>query len=131
MEERAAEGDAGCLDGNHVLLQGESGTGKEVVARFIHRASPRKGEPFIPINCAALPEQLLESELFAYERVWNPEGIRISVRSATLSMLKIDRDVSRIPMVTCAMRWEESEFEGEIAELDQDSPSPSLAIPMN
>jgi transcriptional regulator with GAF, ATPase, and Fis domain len=51
-----------------VLLLGESGTGKEVVARFVHRASARKGGPFIAINCAALPDQLLEAELFGYER---------------------------------------------------------------
>jgi transcriptional regulator with PAS, ATPase and Fis domain len=56
------------LTGMTVLLTGESGTGKEVVARFIHHVSPRKAKPFIAVNCAAFPEQLLESEFFGYER---------------------------------------------------------------
>jgi two-component system, NtrC family, response regulator AtoC len=62
MVERVATSDVG------VLLRGESGVGKEVIARELHRRSARRGKPFIKVNCAALPTELLESELFGHER---------------------------------------------------------------
>jgi two-component system, NtrC family, response regulator AtoC len=59
---RAAKGDV------TVLIRGESGSGKEVVARAIHQAGPRRGAPFVKLHCAALPDTLIESELFGYEK---------------------------------------------------------------
>jgi DNA-binding NtrC family response regulator len=53
---------------SHVLLRGESGTGKELVARAIHATSPRAGHIFVPVDCGALPETIIESELFGHER---------------------------------------------------------------
>jgi len=62
IAKRAANSDAS------VLLCGESGTGKELIARYIHEMSSRKDKPFISVNCAAIPEGLMEAELFGYEK---------------------------------------------------------------
>jgi len=60
---------AGVAETNYpVLVTGESGTGKELIVKLIHKYGNRKDKPFIPINCAAIPEELLESELFGYEK---------------------------------------------------------------
>jgi two-component system response regulator AtoC len=62
MVDRVADSDIG------VLLRGESGVGKDVIARELHRRSPRRARPFVKVNCAALPAELLESELFGHEK---------------------------------------------------------------
>jgi DNA-binding NtrC family response regulator len=79
-----------------ILLAGETGTGKELVARAVHYSSPRKGKPFVPVNCGALPEQLVENELFghtkgAYTDASSPEkGLVAEAEGGTLFLDEVD-----------------------------------------
>jgi two-component system, NtrC family, response regulator HydG len=99
-----------------VLVQGESGTGKELIATALHRASPRRERAFIRVNCAALPETLLESELFGYERgaftgaVARKEGRFELADGGTLFMDEIG-DLSPATQAKLLRVLQEGEFE--------------------
>jgi two-component system response regulator AtoC len=98
-----------------VLLEGDSGTGKEIVARFIHRASPRRDGPFVAINCAALPETLLESELFGYDRgaftgAYHSKAGQIELASSGVLLLDEVSEMSRATQATFLRVLQEREF---------------------
>ncbi len=84
----------------NILVIGESGTGKEVIARAIHANSPRVSQPFVPVDCASLPEQLLESELFGHEKGAFTGAIRTKqglVESAHRGTLFLD-EIGELPL---------------------------------
>jgi transcriptional regulator with PAS, ATPase and Fis domain len=98
-----------------VLIEGESGTGKELIARAIHRMSPRRDHPFIAINCSALPEQLLEAELFGYmagaftDAKKNTPGKFMIADKGTLLLDEIG-DISRATQVKLLRALQEKSF---------------------
>ena len=99
-----------------VMIQGESGTGKELLARAIHEQSPRADAPYVPVNCAAIPESILEAELFGYERgaftgaVGNRDGRFALAHKGTLFLDEVG-ELSPQVQVKLLRVLQEGEFE--------------------
>lgn len=91
--------------GANIFIQGETGTGKELLAHSIHMAGPRRDEPFVPINCASLPDSLLESELYGYEdgaftgaRKGGKEGLFLLAHQGTIFLDEVG-DISPLMQI--------------------------------
>jgi two-component system, NtrC family, response regulator GlrR len=95
MEQLFSKAKLAAESGSSILIRGESGTGKELLAKAIHKASPRADKPFVAINCGAIPENLLESELFGHTRgaftgaVKDSVGLIMSADGGTLFLDEI------------------------------------------
>ena len=105
-----------------VLVQGESGTGKELVARAIHNLSPRKDQPFVVINCAAIPSTLMESEIFGHSK-----GAFTGATGTNIGKLEIaDRGTVFLDDIDCLGVGMQAKLLRVIQEKDHASMSTSL-----